>query len=204
MDQRHRRALLWTLGIFVLLAVPITFRAILELRTKGASSNDLGSLGVFVYRDTQGRGITREYLYKSVTMVINIAPSCTQVTCPMEFSQIEAVRKWTEANLKIGYTEEKNPLHLFFAGDPSFLLPGWRTIVDPLVEGELIPNGYSSTQSLLIVVDPWLEFANVWDLSKELDLALLERFLSKTTFEQYLGNYLGRRTFMGPKKELKK
>ena len=45
------------------------------------------------------------------------------------------------------------------------------------------------------------QFAAREDLDKELDFKHLERVLSKTAFDQYLGNYLANRTFMGPKRK---
>jgi hypothetical protein len=55
-------------------------------------------------------------------------------------------------------------------------------------------------QPWLVVVDNVLQFSALESLNSDLDLERLGRVISKTSFDQYLGNYLSRRTFMGPKR----
>jgi hypothetical protein len=64
----------------------------------------------------------------------------------------------------------------------------------------LLPATATLDQPWLVVVDNVLQFSALESLNGELDFARLGRVISKTSFDQYLGNYLSRRTFMGPKR----
>lgn len=203
MTHRHRRALFWTLGIAVFFAGPIAFRIWLQSDAAAVAIPDLGDVGTFVYHDSAGEPITREVLRRGVTIVVHIPKSCDDNTCSLALEQARATEKWIKDQLSSGYTEEKNPLFLISSGGGFQPTEGskWHTINEVVTEGSLLPMEHASDRAWLVVVDPWLVFAGAWDLTKPIDHKRLERVLSRTTFEQYMGNYLARRTFMGPKRD---
>ena len=204
MSIRHRRAMLWTAGVLIVLGAPITYLISLNLKAGNVARPSLGEVGTFIYRDVTGKTVTRDSLYKGLTFVINLPRRCSTELCPNESTNAILASKWVADNLTIGYTEEKNPLNLLVTGGSSVLVPGWRVIPEALDVGTLVPSGYAPEQSWLAVVDPWLDFAGAWDLSVPLDQSSMERVLSRASFEQYLGNYLAKRTFMGPRKNSQK
>lgn len=200
MDRRNR-SLAWTIGVFAVLAGPISFRIWLDTEAGRVAAPRLGTVEPFVYRDTEDKPLTKDGLVQGVVVVVNIPSTCD--SCDVALRQASETAAWIHANLVIGYTEEKNPLHLLSTGGGYVPQePGWRTIKELPRAGELIPEGYDPTKPWLVVIDPWMVFAGAWDLSQPIDQKNLERVLSRTTFEQYLGNYLARRTFMGPRRDL--
>lgn len=202
MTSRHRRALYWTLGIAAIMAGPIGFRIWIQSDAGAVAVPNLGEVGSFVYHDTAGEPITREVLRRGVAIIVHIPKSCDGGTCELAMEQARTTEKWIQEQLSAGYTEEKNPLFLITSGEgfqPS--LGKWHVIKEEVTEGSLLPSGYPNDKAWLVVVDPWLVFAGAWDLTKPVDHKRLERVLSRTTFEQYIGNYLARRTFMGPKRD---
>ena len=113
-------------------------------------------------------------------------------------------RQWVNDSLKPKWTEEKNPLVLAVVGEGASDLKGfdgWRQFSLKPDDGALLPAKTDLDRPWLVVVDNTLQFAAREDLNKELDFKHLERVLSKTAFDQYLGNYLANRTFMGPKRK---
>jgi hypothetical protein len=164
----------------------------------------LGQVLPFVFYDDKGLPLTRELLYKGVTLILYTPSPCDAQTCPVAARQVTMISDWVSKNLSIEHAEEKNPLNLLTAGGSSIAPAGWRKMVGAIDPGTLIPLSCSADRSWFVVIDPWLNFAGAWSLDESMDQATLERVLSKTTFEQYLGNYLSRRTFMGPRKDLAK
>lgn len=203
MDKRRKRALLWTLAILTLVSGPLLFQAWLISDAGKVAIPNLGHVEPFVLRDVEDQPITKEILYQAVVIVVNIPQSCAGSSCPLAQAQAKEISLWIQDQLKIGYTEEKNPLHLISTGG-GFTPPttGWRIVSAPAPAGGLIPESYDPNTPWLVVIDPWLVFAGAWDLTKPIDRKTLQRVLSRTTFEQYLGNYLARRTFMGPRRDL--
>ncbi|MCX6125585.1 MAG: hypothetical protein NTV34_12700 [Proteobacteria bacterium] len=204
MNIRHRRAILWTFGVLVALGAPIAYLMSLNLKAGKIARPSLGEVGTFIYRDVTGEAVTRDSLYKGLTFVINLPKRCSLKLCPNESANAMLASKWVSDNLTIPYTEEKNPLNLMVTGGSSVIVPGWRVIPENLNVGTLVPIGYDPEQSWLAVIDPWLDFAGAWNLSVPLDQTSMERVLSRASFEQYLGNYLAKRTFMGPRKNSQK
>lgn len=202
MQTRHRRALLWTFGFAAVLAGPLAFRIWLQTDAGNVAVPHLGDVESLVYHDVAGEAITRDVLRRGVTIVVHIPKSCQGNACDLARQQAETTKAWIKDHLTINYTEEKNPLFLLATGGGWLPKePTWRTINEVVLEGSLLPRGYSNDQTWLVVIDPWLVFAGAWDLSQPIDHKRLERVLSRTTFEQYIGNYLARRTFMGPKRD---
>lgn len=202
MQPRQRRAIYWTLGVAAILAGPLAFRIWLQSQAGAVAVPRLGDVESFVYHDTKGEAVTREHLRRAVTIVMHIPAQCSDAKCDLARTQAQTTQTWIKDHLTMTYTEEKNPLILlstgggYQPGDPS-----WRSIDEDIVEGALLPRGYPNNHAWLAVIDPWLLFAGAWDLTQPIDHKQLERVLSRTTFEQYMGNYLARRTFMGPKRD---
>lgn len=202
MQSRQRRALFWTLGVAAILAGPIGFRIWLQTQAGAVALPHLGEVQPFVYHDIKGEALTREHLRRGVTIVMHIPAQCSDAACDLARAQAEATEVWIKNHLTMTYTEEKNPLFLLSTGggyrsrDPS-----WRVVSEDITDGTLLPQGYARNHAWLVVIDPGLVFAGAWDLTQSIDRKQLERVLSRTTFEQFMGNYLARRTFMGPKRD---
>ena len=202
MQARRRRAIYWTLGIAAILAGPLAFRIWLQTQAGSVALPHLGDVESFVYHDTKGEALTREHLRRGVTIVMHIPAQCSDASCDLARAQAQVTETWIKNHLTINYTEEKNPLFLLNTGGGYHSdNPSWRSISEEISEGTLLPHGYPNNHAWLVVVDPWLIFAGAWDLTQPIDHKKLERVLSRTTFEQYMGNYLARRTFMGPKRD---
>lgn len=203
MQSRHRRAMFWTLGIAAVLAGPLAYRIWLQADAETVAMPNLGDVQPFVYHDTRGQSLTRETLRRGVTVVIHIPKNCPEAECGLARAQARTTETWIKTHLTIRHAEEKNPLFLLSTGggfNPADR-DAWQVIDEDISDGTLLPSGHARTQAWLVVIDPWLSFGGAWDLTKPIDQRRLERVLSRTTFEQYMGNYLARRTFMGPKRD---
>jgi hypothetical protein len=117
--------------------------------------------------------------------------------------QLPKIMTWVRESLEPNWTEEKNPLNLLVVGEgaASVSTDGrWRRFPEAAQSGTILPASAEVDQPTLVLVDNILQFAAMETLDSELDFTRLSRVISKTAFDQYLGNYLARRTFMGPKR----
>jgi hypothetical protein len=117
--------------------------------------------------------------------------------------QLPKIMMWVRESLEPKWTEEKNPLNLLVIGEGanSVSVEGrWRRFPETAQLGTVLPLSADVDRPTLVLVDNILQFAAMEPLDGELDFTRLSRVISKTAFDQYLGNYLARRTFMGPKR----
>jgi hypothetical protein len=200
--NRHQRALKVTVILALFLVLPISYRVWLEYGSEYSKlDSGLGTVQPFVLRDTKDIPLTKETLARSVSVVLNIPASMNPEHTEIIKNNVTFISKWISENLILSNPEEKNPLNLLVIGDDFGLTtPNWRKFNAKVESGSLIPEKYSPDDPLLVLIDPNLEFAGTWSLSKEQPNNTLEKVFSRTIFEQYLGNYLSRRTFMGPKR----
>lgn len=203
MSDNRKRALRWALGAFVVCLVPLGARVWLE-QNGAVERADLGAVGEFILRDDSGSALNRDQLRRSVTIVIYWPKKCEDPqSCHGARDAVKKVQNWVADSLQPRWTEEKNPLNLFVAGESAVelpRLPSWRIfpgVVDP---GTIIPGRLDTSKPHVVVIDNNLLFAASEDLEQGVNFEKLERVLSKTAFDQYLGNYLSGRTFMGPKR----
>jgi hypothetical protein len=117
--------------------------------------------------------------------------------------QLPKIMTWVRESLEPKWTEEKNPLNLLVVGSGASSVTvdrRWRRFPETAQLGTVLPLSADVDRPTLVLVDNILQFAAMEPLDGELDFTRLGRVISKTAFDQYLGNYLARRTFMGPKR----
>lgn len=203
MNQKHKRGLKWALVALVICSIPLAGR--LWLESNGALERpDLGAIGEFVMRDQADMPLIRDQLRRSVTVILHWPASCVEPnSCETARKTAKTVGQWVDSSLKPKWTEENNPLILAVVGEGAASLEGlngWRVFATQPAEATILPAGTDMTKPWLVVVNNELLFSAREDLNQDIDFQMLERVLSKTAFDQYLGNYLSRRTFMGPKR----
>ncbi len=203
MNQNHKRALKWTVGALIVCLIPLFGRIWLD-RNGALERPDLGYVGDFVLRDQADVPLAKDQLRRSITVILHWPAECAdQNACENARKTAFLLRQWVDSQLKPKWTEENNPLVLVVVGDGAAGLPefkDWRIFAVKPDEATLLPAGTDMTKPWLVVADNALLFAAREDLNQSVDFPMLERILSKTAFDQYLGNYLSRRTFMGPKR----
>ncbi len=199
----HKRALTWAGLALMVCLVPLAARVWLHFNG-AVESVTLGVVGEFVMRDEGGRPLTRDQLRRSVTIVVNWPSQCVgSDRCLLAKEQLPKIMTWVRESLEPKWTEEKNPLNLLVVGEgaASVSTDGrWRRFPEAAQSGTILPASAEVDQPTLVLVDNILQFAAMETLDSELDFTRLSRVISKTAFDQYLGNYLARRTFMGPKR----
>lgn len=204
MKENQKRALKWALSALIICLIPLLARIWLE-RNGAIERPELGAVGDFVLRDEAGIPMTKDHLRRSITVILHWPSVCqNETSCAAARKTASEVRSWVDRELRPRWTEENNPLVLIIAGDGASGLTGfqgWRVFNRRPEEGTILPSGTDLTKPWLVVVDNSLIFAAREDLNNAVDFVMLERVLSKTAFDQYLGNYLARRTFMGPKRQ---
>jgi hypothetical protein len=201
--DRRRKALIWALLALVLGSVPLAARVWLE-KNGAMEQPALGVLGEFVIRDDNDRPLTRDQLRRALTLILYWPKNCISApSCQAAKKRVEALRSWVDATLEPGWAEEKNQLHLIVLGEGALDVEAygrWRRFPESIEANTLLPSMADLDQPWLVVVDNVLQFSALESLNSDLDLERLGRVISKTSFDQYLGNYLSRRTFMGPKR----
>jgi hypothetical protein len=203
MTKNRKRATLWALGALLVCSIPLAARVWLD-QNGALEREDLGAVGEFILRDERDAALNRDQLRRSVSIVIFWPGSCgEQQNCSSARGNVAKLERWVNESLKPKWTEEKNPLNLLVVGEGSSTIPkmaDWRVfpgVVDP---GSVIPLALDLAKPHVVVIDNNLLFSAAEPLAEELNFARLERVLSKTAFDQYLGNYLSGRTFMGPRR----
>jgi len=202
--DRHRKALRWAGLALVLCLVPLAARVWFE-KNGALEQPDLGVVGEFVMRDENERPLTRDQLRRALTLIVYWPKECggSSDECGEARQRFEVLSSWVQETLEPGWTEEKNPLHLIIIGEEALDLKApqrWRRFSGVVDENTLLPPGVSMNEPWLVVVDNVLQFAALESFNKDLNFQRIARVISKTSFDQYLGNYLSRRTFMGPKR----
>jgi hypothetical protein len=202
-SQNRKKAFWWAMGALLVCSIPLAARVWLQLN--GAIERpELGAVGDFIIRDESGAPLNRDQLRRSVTVVIHWPNSCVgNLNCESARSMVNQVQGWVGKSLKPKWTEENNPLNLVIVGDGASSLSradGWRVFPEPAEPGTIIPSSARTSEPWVIIIDNNLLFAAQENLNGEVNFKALERTLSKTAFDQYLGNYLSSRTFMGPKR----
>ena len=203
MRSRHLRALLWMSVVAAILVVPVSYRVYLQSKAGDVANPNLGDVQQFVYHDKLGKPWTMVSLRRSVTLILHLPKNCQMENCALAWKQASEMMDWIQSHLTIKYTEEKNPLNLIVTGGNESFSPSgaWSIVSEPIESGTLIPAGFDLAKPWFIAIDPGLSFAGAWSLNDVLNHEKIERVLSRTTFDQYMGNYLARRTFMGPRKK---
>ena len=203
MGVRRKRALLWSAGVLVVCSIPVWGRIWLE-QNGALERPDLGVVGEFVVRDQFDVPLTRDQMRRSISIIVYWPESCAPMSqCESARKSVGFVRKWVDDSLKPKWTEERNPLILGAVGEAAAALPelaDWRRFRIKPDAGTLLPHGADLNKPWLVVIDHALQFAALEELERPVSFSHLERVLSKTAFDQYLGNYLSSRTFMGPKR----
>jgi len=199
----HKRALTWAGLALMVCLVPLAARVWLHFNG-AVESVTLGVVGEFVMRDEGGRPLTRDQLRRSVTIVVNWPSQCVgPEQCLLAKEQLPKIMTWVRESLEPKWTEEKNPLNLLVVGEGAASVSAdgrWRRFPEIAQSGSILPASADVDRPTLVLVDNILQFAAMEPLDGELDFTRLSRVISKTAFDQYLGNYLARRTFMGPKR----
>jgi len=203
LNARGRKALLCATVALLICSIPLGARLWLE-KNGALERPHLGVVGEFVMRDEGDRALTRDQLRRSVTLMVYWPKDCSGPgSCSEARKNVLDLANWVEQSLEAKWTEEKNPLNLLVVGEGglSLSLGGkWRRFPGVLEPNTLLPGSANPSEPWLVVVDNILQFAALENLGQQTDLKGLERVLSKTAFDQYLGNYLSRRTFLGPKR----
>ena len=201
--SRRQKALFWALLALIIGLVPLVARLWLE-RNGAIEQPGLGVVGEFVFRDELDGVLTRDQLRRSTTVVIHWPSACRGANqCVLARQNLEQLRAWVEGSLVPKWSEENNPLLLVIVGDGASDLSsfkGWKRFNEKVDGGTILPVGSDINKPWLTVVDNVLQFAALQNLESSVDIVRLERVISKSSFDQYLGNYLSRRTFMGPRR----
>jgi hypothetical protein len=203
MNRNRKRATWWAFGALVVCAIPLGARVWLE--SHGAIERpELGAVGEFIIRDESGAPLNHDQLRRSVTVVLHWPKSCLEAgNCDAARNTVNQVQSWVSQSLKPKWTEENNPLNLVIVGEGAMSLPradGWRVFPGQVEPGTIIPSTSDTSKPWVLIIDNNLLFAAQENLAGTVNFEALERVLSKTAFDQYLGNYLSSRTFMGPKR----
>ncbi|MCX6118073.1 MAG: hypothetical protein NT027_11065 [Proteobacteria bacterium] len=205
--SKQKRAFIWAAAVGIFFVVPIGYRAWLEFGSVSSLANyNLGEVVPFVYRDRQNDPVTMDHVERAVTIVIHVPDQLDPKGSNIVDGNVSLIVDWVKKNLTVRYSEEKNPLNLFKTGPGKHLdhvLSEWRFIDETILDQTLIPSGYDLSKPWLVVIDGNRLFTGAWSLESPINVRLVQSALSRTTFEQYLGNYLARRTFMGPRREAK-
>jgi hypothetical protein len=215
MTGRMKRALLWASSALVLCLVPLFGRVWLE-RHGALERPELGVVGEFVLRDHLDVPLTRDQMRRAVTVIVHWPANCQRASassssshgpatsaCENSLKTANMVHEWVNNSLKSKWSEDKNTLILAIVGDGAASLTeftDWRKFALKPIDGTILPAGTDLSKAWLVVVDNSLQFAAREDLEASVDFEALGRVLSKTAFDQYLGNYLSKRTFMGPRR----
>lgn len=202
-SKRHQKALRWAALALVLCTLPLAARVWLD-RNGAIEQSELGVVGDFVVRDEFDHPLTKDQLRRALTLVIYWPKDCvTPETCREARTRVEALQAWVQSSLEPKWTEEKNHLHLLVLGEGALGIDAggrWRRFPETIDAQALLPASASLNQPWCVVIDNVLQFAALENLNTDLNFRRLGRVISKTSFDQYLGNYLSRRTFMGPKR----
>ena len=203
MTKNGKRASLWALGALLVCLIPLATRVWLD-QNGALERADLGAVGEFILRDETGSALNRDQLRRSVSIVIFWPGACSDSqSCLGARGNVTRVKDWVLQSLRPRWTEENNPLNLLIVGEGSQTLPrmdGWRVFPGTVDPGTVVPVGMDLSKPQIAVIDNNLLFSAREELAEDLNFKKLERVLSKTAFDQYLGNYLSGRTFMGPKR----
>ena len=203
MHARQKKAFMWGAAALVLGSILLMTRVWLD-QNGAVERPELGVVGEFILRDHLGEPLTRDQMRRSLTTIIYWPEGCLrQESCVDARANAESVKAWVEQSLTAKWGEDHNPLLKIVVGPGAeglFSEAGWRRFIVNPSEATLLPAGTDLSRPWLVVVDNSLQFAARQDLEQSVDLRSLERVLSKTAFDQYLGNYLSKRTFMGPKR----
>lgn len=208
---RSKRAVWISLLVGILLMIPVGYRAWLDISAGGTLELGMGQVKPFLVADDLGKQITQESIRGTLTVVLNVPSIClnhselkTNIDCPVVKQNADKIVTWVDTNLKIKYSEDKNPLSLlatsggYVPSDTS-----WTRINESPKEGHMVPTGFDEDTPSVTVIDPWLNFVYAWRLDKDFRVEELKRVLSRSVMDQYLGTYLAKRTFMGPKRDPK-
>ena len=203
MHGQRKRAIKWALVALVLGVLSIAGRIWLD--NNGALERpELGVVGEFVLRDASDNPLTRDQLRRSLTLIIHWPAVCAAAdSCTFARTNAAEVRSWVERSLTANWGEDHNPLVKIVVGEGAagiFTGSDWRLFPIAPGDGTILPTATDQSKPWLVVVDNNLQFAVQQELNQPVNLRGLERVLSKTAFDQYLGNYLSKRTFMGPKR----
>jgi hypothetical protein len=203
MTLRLKRALLWASGALVLCLIPVFARIWLE-RNGALERPELGVAGEFVLRDQSDTPLTRDQMRRSVTVILHWPSECNAANvCRKSLETAHLVHEFVNKTLRSKWTEESNKLILAIVGDGADALKefeDWRKFAVKPTEATILPAGTDLSRAWLVVIDNSLQFSAREDLETTVNFEKLERVLSKTAFDQYLGNYLSKRTFMGPRR----
>lgn len=201
--DRHRKALMWAVLALLLGSLPVAGRVWLQ-KHGALEQPDLGVVGEFVIRDEADQALTRDQLRRALTLIVYWPKSCISAAdCQDAKRRVMDLQSWVGSTLEPGWTEEKNPLHLIIIGEGAGDLDSvgrWRRFPELVEANTLLPSSAELHRPWLVVVDNVLQFSALESLDGDLNFEKLGRVISKTAFDQYLGNYLSRRTFMGPKR----
>ena len=209
--SRSKRAIWIALLVGILLMIPVGYRAWLDVSAGGTLELGMGQVKSFLVVDVLGKQITQESIRGTLTVVLNVPSIClnnqesqTNIACLGVIQSSDEIVNWVDTNLKIKYSEDKNPLSLLATSGgyiPKDL--SWTNIPESPKEGHLVPNGFGADMPSVTVIDPWLNFVYSWRLGQDFKVEELKRVLSRSVMDQYLGTYLAKRTFMGPKRDPK-
>lgn len=203
MTLRLKKALLWAGGALMLCLIPVFGRIWLE-RNGALERPELGVAGEFVLRDQSDVPLTRDQLRRSVTVVLHWPAECNAGNaCKKSLETANLLHDWVNKTLRSKWGEESNKLILAVVGDGADALKefgDWRKFAGKPAEATILPAGTNLSQAWLVIIDNSLQFSAREDLEATVNFEKLERVLSKTAFDQYLGNYLSKRTFMGPRR----
>ncbi len=203
MHARRKKAFLWGAAALIFGSILLMVRLWLD-RNGAVERPEFGVVGEFILRDQGGQPLTRDQMRRSLTAIIYWPEACKpEASCSEARTNAKKVKAWIEQSLTAKWGEDHNPLIKIIAGAGAgglFSETDWRVFPVNMVDATLLPAGTDLSRPWLVVVDNSLQFAARQDLAHGVDLRGLERVLSKTAFDQYLGNYLSKRTFMGPKR----
>jgi hypothetical protein len=202
MQARHKRALIWTLVVGALLGIPVGYFAWQLHQSRDWLNAPKDPVSSFYYRDSDSGFWTKEKLFRSMTIVIYL-PKCESNECSLVADRAAGLMNWINERLTMRYSEESNPLHRLVVGWPKEkpIASNWhRLIVEDENKLELLPMKTPKDKPWFVVIGPDAHFIGLHSLGDGFELKQVERVLSRTVMEQYLSNYLARRTFMGPRR----
>ncbi len=207
MNQRHRKAILRTSLIAVICIVPFMVKSHLVNKYASDDHNLDAAIDPFFMESPEGNRFTRHDLFGTVHLIIRQDATCDDKCQELSQSLLNAV------NDKFGkeyFNQETKRLRVLFFSDQPQVVSQEATDhtlevihftsqqAEPLLAS--IKNAKIVDQALYFaVIDPMGHVVYSDSGSSELTKERLLNQLSKINFNHYLSDYLGKRTFFGPR-----
>ena len=151
--SRHRLALKISIGLALLLCVPIFLMWQILQDPAAKPLPRLGKVGEFILYDDALRPFTRIDLRNAVTIVGVTPANCAGEACSSYFSELQNITEWSEEHLNASAKKSFAQFILLYAGGrPQQVSTLWRS-VKTAGDDLPIPQGMDSQVGGLVLID---------------------------------------------------